>query len=182
MRQPGVDLIRLEREYIGDQLRQIELRIDLQPSAGAGKPGQDGRGSSTTFIPDNKAVLPVEDDPLHLALTGIIVNGHCGILKEGGYRRPLVQRVVDRIRHRMLGISSSFHLYGLSCNAATIGAERSVRSASRSEDCIHLVVLRSVLLCKADVQISPDILNVERNVSLRQALVPKSFLDVDAVE
>jgi len=57
---------------IGEQLRQVDLRIDVMPPAGGGQAGQDGRFSAATRIADEEAVFPIQNHTFHFALGDIM--------------------------------------------------------------------------------------------------------------
>src|SRR5216683_7078188 len=81
---------------VGQQLREIELRVHVMSAAGAGQAGQDGGCSSTTCVAYEERVLAVEHNALHLALGYVVVDGHRTIGREDVQFVPLTQSIVDR--------------------------------------------------------------------------------------
>ena len=60
--QPEGQLADGNQRQIDQQLRDVALRIDVVPAAGAGQAGKDSCRSSATRIADEQAVLPIEHE------------------------------------------------------------------------------------------------------------------------
>ena len=71
--------------------RNVELRVHIMSTAGAGKAGQYGSGSPSTWVADEQRVLAVQHDTLHFSLTEVVVDGHGAIGAERVQLRPLPQ-------------------------------------------------------------------------------------------
>jgi len=59
VRQPVGQAADRRARQVGQQLRDVTLRIDAVPAAGAGQARQDGRGHAAAFVADEQAVLAV---------------------------------------------------------------------------------------------------------------------------
>lgn len=86
---------------IDQQLRDVALWIDVMSAAGAGQACKDGRRFFTTRIADERAVIAVEHDALHLPLANIAVDRHGAIRREDVQLAPLAQSTTDRFGHGM---------------------------------------------------------------------------------
>lgn len=62
--------------HIDGQLGEIELRIDIVSLGGRRQAGEDSCRPTTPRIAHEKAVLPVQDHALHLALPHVVVDRH----------------------------------------------------------------------------------------------------------
>jgi hypothetical protein len=80
--QPLGQLADEQGRQVDQQLREIELRINIMSAAGAGQAGQDGGCSSAARVAHEKRVLAIENNALHLALGYVLVDGHCAIRGE----------------------------------------------------------------------------------------------------
>jgi len=67
---------------VDEQLREIELRVDLVPAAGAGQASEDGRSSSAARIAYEEGVFAVQNDALHFAFADIVVDRHGAVRAE----------------------------------------------------------------------------------------------------
>ncbi len=57
--EPGGEIAHGDGRQVGQQLREVELRIDAMAAASRGEAGQDGRGAAAAWVADEKAVFPV---------------------------------------------------------------------------------------------------------------------------
>ena len=87
---------------ICQQLREIELWVDVVPTASAGEAGQDRRRSAAAWIAHEETVLAIKNDALHLSLRDVVVDADRAICAEHVQFRPLAQRVVHRLGHGVL--------------------------------------------------------------------------------
>ena len=55
-----VELADRRRRQVGQQLRQVMLRIDAVPAAGAGQAGQDRGGLAAALVADEQTVFAIE--------------------------------------------------------------------------------------------------------------------------
>lgn len=87
---------------VHDQLREMDLRVDAMASAGAHQAREDRRRLAALQAAHVERVLAVERVMCHRAFTRAVVDGHFGVVQEGGERAPLVERVAHRAHHRLL--------------------------------------------------------------------------------
>src|SRR5258708_7181111 len=104
--QPVGQLADGQRWQVDQQLREIELRVDVVSAAGAGQAGQDGGCSSAASVAHEERVLAVENDALHLSLAHVVVDGHSTVGAADVQFVPLTQIVVDRLAHAARNASS----------------------------------------------------------------------------
>ena len=102
VRQPSIQFAQLRLRQVHQQLREIQLRINLVPAAGAGQASQNCECATATRVADKKGILPVQHDAFHLTLTYIVIDGNRAIRAENVQLRPVIQSVVHRIGHGML--------------------------------------------------------------------------------
>jgi len=99
--QPIVELADWRACQVGEQLREVHLRVDAVAAAGAGEGAQDCGGLAASFVADEQAVLAVERDPLHLPFTDVVVDRHTTVVGAVGCEDiqfpPLPQRVTDGV-------------------------------------------------------------------------------------
>jgi hypothetical protein len=88
---------------VRQQLREIKLRVYIMAAASAGEGGQDCRGSAATRIANEKAVLSIENNALHLALRDVVVDADRTVSAKHVQFFPLAQRVANRLSHGVLG-------------------------------------------------------------------------------
>lgn len=101
--QPLVELAHGRGREVGQQLREVQLRIDGMASAGAGEAGQDGGRAAALFVADEQGVFSIQYDAFHLPFAHVVVDGHGPVFGKDIQFLPLVERVLDRQRHRMSG-------------------------------------------------------------------------------
>jgi hypothetical protein len=70
-------------------LLEIELGIDVMPTASAGQAGQDGRRSSSTRVANEEPVLAIRHHALYLALTHVAAERHSTVCAEDIQLLPL---------------------------------------------------------------------------------------------
>src|SRR5437660_9452224 len=102
VRQPSIQFAQLRLRQVHQQLREIQLRINLVPAAGAGQASQNCECATATRVADKKGILPLQHDAFHLSLTYIVIDGNRAIRAENVQLRPVIQSVVHRIGHGML--------------------------------------------------------------------------------
>jgi hypothetical protein len=100
---PGVELAQRRARQVHQQLRQVPLRVDPVPLAGARQGRQDRRRLAAPLIAHEQERLPSHRNPLHLLLGQIVVQPDRRVGRERRQRPPLVQHVADRPGHRMPG-------------------------------------------------------------------------------
>ena len=64
---------------------------------------RNGGGFAAAGIADEQGVLAVQHDPLHFPFGDVVVHGHRAIGGEHVQSIPLIERVADRLGHRVLG-------------------------------------------------------------------------------
>src|SRR6266568_5446018 len=60
VRQPSIQFAQLRLRQVHQQLREIQLRINLVPAAGTGQAGEDCRGATATRVADEQRILSVQ--------------------------------------------------------------------------------------------------------------------------
>jgi hypothetical protein len=65
----GSQFAQFRLRQVHQQLREIQLRINLVPAAGAGQASQNCKCAPAARVADKKGILPVQHDTLHLTLT-----------------------------------------------------------------------------------------------------------------
>ena len=103
VREPGVEIALRPGGEVHQQLREVELRIDVVPAAGGSQAGEDGGGTAAARVTNEERVFAIEYDALHLAFRNVVVDGDGAIGAEDGEFGPLAQGVVDGFGHGMLG-------------------------------------------------------------------------------
>ncbi len=88
---------------VGEQLREVTLRVEPVPAAGAGQAAEDRGRLATARGVGEERVLPQQGNPLHLLLGQISVDRHGGVGGEQRQLPPLIQHIADRLGQRMLG-------------------------------------------------------------------------------
>src|SRR5438477_12596713 len=68
VRQPSIQFAQLRLRQVHEQLRGIQLRINLVPAAGARQGRQDCGCATATRVADKMGILPVQHDASHLRL------------------------------------------------------------------------------------------------------------------
>ena len=79
---PGVDVVCRPRGKIHQQLHEVELRIHLVPTAATGKAGQNRCRPSAARVAYEERVLAIQNDPLHLPFTHVVIDGYCAVVGE----------------------------------------------------------------------------------------------------
>jgi hypothetical protein len=103
VRQPDIKVAHGPGGQVHQQLRQVELRIDVVPAAGGGEAGENRRRAAPARIAHEQGVFTIQHYTLHLAFRHIVVNRHGAVGTEDGEFEPLAERVVYRLRHGMFG-------------------------------------------------------------------------------
>ncbi len=101
--EPVVEVAGLRLGEVGEQLREVALRVDVVAAAGACQTGENGTRPAATRATHEQTVPAIEHDAFHLALARVVINRHSAILGEHCQRLPLVQRILRRLGHRVPG-------------------------------------------------------------------------------
>jgi dienelactone hydrolase len=101
--QPSIEVGGGHGRQVHEQLGEVALRIDAVAEAGAGEAGQDGHGAAAARVADEEGVLAVQHHALHFPLGHVVVDGHGAVVEEHAQRFPLVEGVVYRLGHGVLG-------------------------------------------------------------------------------
>ena len=103
IRQPGIEVALRPGGKIHQQLRQIELWIQVVPAAGGSKAGKDGSGTAAARVTDEERIFAVQYDTFHFPFAHIVIDGNGPVRAEDVEFGPLAQGVVDGFGHGMLG-------------------------------------------------------------------------------
>jgi hypothetical protein len=68
VRQPSIQFAQFRLWQVHQQLREIQLRINLVPAAGAGQASQSCECATATRVADKKGILSVQHHAFHFAL------------------------------------------------------------------------------------------------------------------
>src|SRR5258706_8945425 len=76
VRQPSIQFAQLRLRQVHQQLREIQLWINLVPAAGAGQTSQSCECATATWVADKKGILSVQHHAFHFALACIFIERH----------------------------------------------------------------------------------------------------------
>src|SRR2546430_8902600 len=92
VRQPGIQFAQFRLWQVHQQLREIQLWINLVPAAGTGQASQSCECATATWVADKKGILSVQHHAFHFALACIVIDRHRPVRAENVQLRPVIQR------------------------------------------------------------------------------------------
>src|SRR6266404_6261480 len=102
VRQPSIQFAQLRLRQVHQQLREIQLRINLVPPPGAGQAGPNCECATATRVADKKGILKVQHCAFYLTLTYIVIEGNGAKRAENLQLRTVIQGEDQRIADGMM--------------------------------------------------------------------------------